>query len=86
MALSMQVQNTISQQINEVMDNMKWVAYHIVRELRLVTFVFFRVYGNLPNISCIYTMHTILLLFHMLLINYSQTQCRRVGDATYIPG
>ncbi len=34
------------------------INIHIVRELRLVAFVFFRVYGNPFHISCTYTIHT----------------------------
>ena len=50
---------------------------HIVRELRLVAFVFFRVYGNLPNISCTYS--------YEFLTNFRLTQCTIVGNVTYIP-
>ena len=31
----------------------------MVRELRLAAFVFFRVYANLPNISCTYAIYTL---------------------------
>ena len=34
-------------------------AWYVVRELRLVALVFFRVYDNLPSISCTYTQKTL---------------------------
>ena len=33
-------------------------SIHVVCELRLAGFVFFRVYGNLPYVSCTYAIDT----------------------------